>query len=199
MAGIVSASDFTRLGSCLDALSRLKPRKNGPEDADVLSACDVIIPHECAGVEIDAAEAVLANRLLPLLEAIAQAFAALPPEEACAQESPATRATAAGAAADIADRMASRARHGAAARSRPAAPNGLVSLRSLTHLQAAMELLVCWGIYPALDTGTAPPIAQRPKPRTLRLSAGVLRWASSRAHASASGLKSYSAIPAFAY
>jgi hypothetical protein len=48
------------------------------------------------------------------------------------------------------------------------APPGLLSLRDYAATQAAIELVVCWGVYPLLDVGLGTSLASRPLPKTFK-------------------------------
>lgn len=50
---------------------------------------------------------------------------------------------------------------------KPKAPAGLLSLRDYSVLQAAVELLFCWGAYPRVTAGVLLPIEKRRPTRTL--------------------------------
>ncbi|KAG7379908.1 hypothetical protein PHYPSEUDO_008030 [Phytophthora pseudosyringae] len=58
----------------------------------------------------------------------------------------------------------------------PKAPAGLLSLRDYSVLQAAVELLFCWGAYPRVAAGVLMPIEKRRPTRTLEISKDVLMW-----------------------
>uniref|UniRef100_A0AAV1TPV1 Uncharacterized protein n=1 Tax=Peronospora matthiolae TaxID=2874970 RepID=A0AAV1TPV1_9STRA len=58
----------------------------------------------------------------------------------------------------------------------PKAPAGLLSLRDYSVLQAAVELLFCWGAYPRVATGVLLSIEKRKPTRTLSISTNVLSW-----------------------
>ncbi|KAI9913324.1 hypothetical protein PsorP6_005745 [Peronosclerospora sorghi] len=51
---------------------------------------------------------------------------------------------------------------------KPKAPQGLLSLRDYSVLQAAIELLVCWGAHPRVAEGVLMPIGKRRPTRTLK-------------------------------
>ncbi|KAG3165333.1 hypothetical protein PI124_g1341 [Phytophthora idaei] len=59
---------------------------------------------------------------------------------------------------------------------KPKAPAGLLSLRDYSVLQAAVELLFCWGVYPRVAAGVLMPIEKRRPTRTLEISKDVLMW-----------------------
>ncbi|CAH0479248.1 unnamed protein product [Peronospora belbahrii] len=59
---------------------------------------------------------------------------------------------------------------------KPKAPVGLLSLRDYSVLQAAIELLFCWGAYPRVAAGVLMPIEKRRPTRTLEISTDVLMW-----------------------
>ncbi|KAE9193999.1 hypothetical protein PF004_g20853 [Phytophthora fragariae] len=59
---------------------------------------------------------------------------------------------------------------------KPKAPAGLLSLRDYSVLQAAVELLFCWGAYPRVVAGVLMPIEKRRPTRTLEISKDVLMW-----------------------
>ncbi|KAG1686519.1 hypothetical protein DVH05_006485 [Phytophthora capsici] len=61
---------------------------------------------------------------------------------------------------------------------KPQAPAGLLSLRDYSVLQAAVELLFCWGAYPRVATGVLMSIDKRRPTRTLEISKDVLMWGS---------------------
>ena len=44
---------------------------------------------------------------------------------------------------------------------KPQAPTDLISLMDLAVTQIAIEIVVCWGMYPCLEPGIAPPIQMR--------------------------------------
>ncbi|EEY61218.1 uncharacterized protein PITG_01469 [Phytophthora infestans T30-4] len=58
----------------------------------------------------------------------------------------------------------------------PKAPAGLLSLRDYSVLQAAVELLFCWGAYPRATAGVLMPIEKRRPTRTLEISKDILLW-----------------------
>ncbi|KAH7484168.1 Transport and Golgi organization protein 6-like protein [Phytophthora ramorum] len=59
---------------------------------------------------------------------------------------------------------------------KPMAPAGLLSLRDYSVLQAAVELLFCWGAYPRVAAGMLLPLEKRRATRTLEISKEVLAW-----------------------
>ncbi|RLN45153.1 hypothetical protein BBJ29_003334 [Phytophthora kernoviae] len=59
---------------------------------------------------------------------------------------------------------------------RPTAPAGLLSLRDYSVLQAAVEMLYCWGVYPRVASGVLLPIDKRRPTKTLEISKDVLMW-----------------------
>ncbi|KAJ8564016.1 hypothetical protein ON010_g7332 [Phytophthora cinnamomi] len=59
---------------------------------------------------------------------------------------------------------------------KPKAPAGLLSLRDYSVLQAALELLFCWGAYPRVAAGVLMPIEKRRPTRTFEISKDVLMW-----------------------
>ncbi|POM64906.1 Hypothetical protein PHPALM_19501, partial [Phytophthora palmivora] len=59
---------------------------------------------------------------------------------------------------------------------KPKAPAGLLSLRDYSVLQAAVELLFCWGAHPRVAAGVLMPIEKRRPTRTLEISKDVLMW-----------------------
>ncbi|KAG7400464.1 hypothetical protein PHYBOEH_005492 [Phytophthora boehmeriae] len=59
---------------------------------------------------------------------------------------------------------------------RPTAPAGLLSLRDYSVLQAAVELLFCWGAYPRVASGVLLSIEKRRPTKTLEISKDVLMW-----------------------
>ncbi|ETL39311.1 hypothetical protein L916_09327 [Phytophthora nicotianae] len=59
---------------------------------------------------------------------------------------------------------------------KPKAPAGLLSLRDYSVLQAAVELLFCWGAHPRVAAGILMPIEKRKPTRTLEISKDVLMW-----------------------
>ncbi|RLN44006.1 hypothetical protein BBJ28_00009726 [Nothophytophthora sp. Chile5] len=61
---------------------------------------------------------------------------------------------------------------------RPTAPAGLLSLRDYSVLQAAVELLFCWGAHPRVASGILLSIEKRRPTRTLDIAKSVLLWGS---------------------
>ncbi|CAI5739735.1 unnamed protein product [Peronospora destructor] len=59
---------------------------------------------------------------------------------------------------------------------KPKAPASLLSLRDYSVLQAAVELLFCWGAYPRVAAGVLMSIEKRRPTRTLEISTDVLKW-----------------------
>ncbi|TDH66714.1 hypothetical protein CCR75_006574 [Bremia lactucae] len=62
----------------------------------------------------------------------------------------------------------------------PKAPAGLLSLRDYSVLQAAVEVLFCWGAHPRVSAGVLMPIEKRKPTRTLEISKDVLMWGTRR-------------------
>ena len=79
---MVAASEFARLGQCLDALARLKVAPGSElQSGDIWRACSLEGAAGAPHARDVAAAAVLEAAMLPLIEAIAQAFAALPHDD----------------------------------------------------------------------------------------------------------------------
>ncbi|EQC39338.1 hypothetical protein SDRG_03543 [Saprolegnia diclina VS20] len=57
---------------------------------------------------------------------------------------------------------------------KPRAPLCLLSLRDYTGVQAAIELLVTWGMYPCVETGILVPIDQRVVSKTMKIAKPVV-------------------------
>lgn len=53
-------------------------------------------------------------------------------------------------------------------RNKPNAPSDLLSLRDYATVQAAVEIVVCWGFYPCFNVGVNVPIQKRLTPKTLK-------------------------------
>ena len=52
-------------------------------------------------------------------------------------------------------------------------PRDLLSLRDYATVQAAVEIVVCWGFYPCFDGGINVPITKRPMPKSLKGNATI--------------------------
>ena len=139
-----TAGFLRAINTDVQALVKLSRKVSGAaRDADVAAVL---------GIELSTINAwkVVHDKFLTPLDGLAKAVTELNAKQAAREE------------ADTASKQQ------ADPQAKMKAPDGLLSLRDYAATQAALELSICWGVYPLLDHGLGLSVSARPMPKTFK-------------------------------